>query len=806
MLVSYKWLQRYVDLSDVSPEEVAEQMTRSGIEVDSIERKDEEITKLQVGKVLACEKHPDADKLSVCQVNVGEENPVQIVCGAANVGADQYVLVSRVGGRLPGGMKIKRAKLRGVESEGMICSLQELGFDGKVIPKKYAEGIYNFPTAYTPGEDAVPLLGLDDVILELDLTPNRADALSMLGVAYEVAAIFDREVLIPETPIQATEASTEDMIDVTVDDTEDNPYYGATVIDSVTIEESPVWLQSALMMTGVRPLNNIVDITNYVLFEYGQPLHAFDLDQFGSTEVRVRRATEGETMKTLDDQERSLTAEYLVITNGQQPVALAGVMGGANSEVSHETGKILLEAALFNPVRIRQASRELGIRSDSSIRFEKGVDPNRVEAAAARAAGLIQDLAGGRVLLPEARIDAMNRDEQIIPISLAKINEVLGTSLQSEDVLDVFRRLQFHVNETEETFEVHVPTRRQDIHIQADLIEEVARIHGYDLIPTTLPNTATTPGKLTPEQQAKRKARRFLESAGLSEAVSYSLTTAKKEASLGFGSEASRVHVALPMSEERSALRTTLIPHLMDALSHNKNRNNYDVHLFELGSVFHTQEQVVTKQPDEMSFLSGAFMGSWFEHAWQGEQRPVDFFAVKGVIEGLFQELQIPAPELVTSEKDGFHPGRTAAVVVNGQALGFIAQLHPAVSKEWSMPEVYVFELNFDQLLSLSGGTMKYEPIPRFPSVERDIALVVSDEVQAGELERVIRQSGGPLLKQVSVFDLYAGEHLEPGKKSIAFSLKYLDPEKTLTDEDVQAVHEQVLAAVKEAYDAHLRQ
>lgn len=806
MLVSYKWLQRYVDLSDVSPEEVAEQMTRSGIEVESIERKDEDITKLQVGKVISCEKHPDADKLNVCQVDVGEEEPVQIVCGAANVGADQYVAVSRVGGRLPGGMKIKRAKLRGVVSEGMICSLQELGFEGKVIPKKYAEGIYNFPTAYTPGEDAIPLLGLDDTILELDLTPNRSDALSMLGVAYEVGAIFDKEVFIPETPIEATKESSEDLIQVKVDQVEDNPYYGATVIEQVRIEESPLWLQSALMMTGVRPLNNIVDITNYVLFEYGQPLHAFDLDQFGSTEVRVRRATEGETMKTLDDQERSLTPDYLVITNGDVPTALAGVMGGADSEVSNSTGRILLEAALFNPARIRFASREIGIRSDSSIRFEKGVDPNRVEAAAARAAGLIQDLAGGRVLLPEAKMDALERDEQIISITLTKINDVLGTSLSVSDVEDVFRRLKFNVEESGGTFEVHVPTRRLDIQIQADLIEEIARIHGYDLIPTTLPNTATTPGKLTPAQRAKRKTRRFLESAGLSEAVSYSLTTADKEAALGFGSEASRVNVALPMSEERSALRTTLVPHLIDALSHNKNRNNYDVHLFELGSVFHTHEAVVTKQPEEMTFLSAAFMGNWFEHAWQGEKRTVDFFAVKGVVEGIFNELQLDRPELISAEKEGFHPGRTATIVVNGQATGFIAQLHPAVSKEWSLPEVYVFELNFDQLLAMSGGTMKYEPIPRFPSIERDIALVVGDHVQAGELEQVIRKAGGELLKQVSVFDLYAGEHLEDGKKSIAFSLKYLDPEKTLTDEDVQKVHDQVLAAVKEAFDAKLRQ
>ncbi|ADH98894.1 phenylalanine--tRNA ligase subunit beta [Salisediminibacterium selenitireducens] len=806
MLVSYKWLKRYVNLDDVTPEEVAEQMTRSGIEVDSIEKKDAEITKLQVGKVLSCEKHPDADKLNVCQVDVGEEEPVQIVCGAANVGADQFVAVSRVGGRLPGGMKIKRAKLRGVVSEGMICSLQELGFEGKVIPKKYAEGIYNFPNEYTPGEDAVPLLGLDDTILELDLTPNRSDALSMLGVAYEVAAIFDRDVRIPETPIQATERSSESMINVHVANTADNPYYGATVIEDVTIEESPLWLQSALMMSGVRPLNNIVDITNYVLFEYGQPLHAFDLDQFGSSEVSVRRAYDNEVMKTLDDQERKLSPEHLVITNGTTPVALAGVMGGADSEVSDQTGRVLLEAAYFNPAVVRQASRELGIRSDSSIRFEKGVDPNRVEASAARAAGLIQDLAGGTVLLPEAKVDELNRDETVITITLEKINSVLGTSLIVSDVLDVMRKLKFDVTENGETFTVNVPTRRQDIAIQADIIEEVARIYGYDQIPTTLPNTATTPGKLTPAQEAKRKARRYLEGAGLSEAVSYSLTTKEKEEALGFTDAESRVRVSLPMSEDRSALRTTLVPHLVDALRHNKNRNNYDVHLFEIGSVFHTSEAVITKQPDEKTYLSAAFMGKWFDHAWQGEVTDVDFFAVKGVLEGLLSTLNVENVELSPIEKEGCHPGRTAAVHINGEEAGFIGQLHPAVAKDLSLPDVYVFELQFDRLMAVSGGTVKYEAIPRFPSVERDIALVVNRDIQAGEIERTIQEAGGSLLKQVNVFDLYEGEHLEAGKKSIAFSLRYLDPAKTLTEEDVQAVHDQVLKAVHDRHEATLRQ
>ncbi|SDN56664.1 phenylalanine--tRNA ligase subunit beta [Alkalicoccus daliensis] len=803
MLISYEWLKEYIDLSDVSPEELADKLTLHGVEVDAVTHLDAEISNLVVGEVISCEPHPDADKLKICEVNIGEEENVQIVCGAANVAQGQFVPVAKVGGRLPGGVKIKRAKLRGQVSEGMICSLQELGFEGKVVPKKYSEGIYAFPEEVIPGMDAVEVLGLRDTVLELDLTPNRSDCLSLLGVAYEAGAILDREVHVPEPKIVPAKEAAEDYVKVTVEAKDANPYYGATMIRDIHISESPLWLQTALMAAGVRPLNNVVDITNYVLLEYGQPLHAFDFDRFGSNEVVVRRAREEESMTTLDGEERTLSSSHLVITNGQAPTALAGVMGGATSEVEDDSVNILLEAAYFDPAVVRQAQRDLGIRSDSSIRFEKGVDPNRVVKAGERAASLIQQLAGGSVLSQPVEYDELNREEKELDITLDRINHSLGTSLSEEDTMNILERLKFDATVKNGTFSINVPTRRQDISIEPDIVEEVARLFGYDNIPVTLPNTPSTKGGLTAAQKQKRSVRRYLESCGLHEAVSYSLTTPQKEAAFEALS-APRVHVALPMSEERSSLRTTLLPHLLDALSHNRNRNLYNVSLYEIGSVFHTDADIVTEQPEEKTYLAGAFTGLWEEHAWQGEKKQVDFFVVKGILEGLLAELKADVA-FEKAEQQGMHPGRTANVLVNGEVAGIIGQLHPVTAKEWSLPEVYVFELNLAGLLGKQEDVMRYQAIPRYPAIERDIALVVDKSVSAGTLERVIRENGGNLLADVRLFDLYEGEHVASDKKSVAFSLRYLDREKTLTDEDVAAVHEQVLEGLREETGAVLR-
>ncbi|ADC48708.1 phenylalanyl-tRNA synthetase subunit beta [Alkalihalophilus pseudofirmus OF4] len=807
MLVSYKWLQDYVKVDDVTPKEIAEKMTRGGIEIDFVHELNQGVRGVVVGYVRSCEQHPNADKLNVCQVDIGEEEPVQIVCGAKNIAAGQYVAVAKVGAVLPGNFKIKKAKLRGEASHGMICSLQELGIESKLVHKDFAEGIYVFKEEVEVGADALALLNLDDTVLELDLTPNRSDCLNMLGVAYEVAALYDREVELPAVSLQTNDEHASDYIDVNVENTDDNPYYGAAIIKDVKVGPSPLWLQNRLTAAGIRPISNVVDITNYVLLEYGQPLHAFDYDKFGSKEVVVRRAREGEKMITLDEAERALSTDHLLITNGEKPMAIAGVMGGQTSEVSDETTTILLEAAYFNPAAVRKASRDLGLRSDSSARFEKGVDPSRVKAAGERAAALIAELCDGTIVSGVVESDQLNREEVQVHLNLPRMNNRLGTDISKADVEGIFNRLQFTYEDQGETLVISAPTRRGDIQIEEDLFEEVARLYGYDTIPTTLPVGATTQGALTPYQAKRRRVRRYLESVGLTQAITYSLTSPKKAE--GFAEESpaeTAVRLAMPMSEDRSTMRTSLIPHLFDVLTYNLNRKNQDLHLYEVGSIFTSEEKVLTSQPVEREMVAAAFTGLWLEHPWQGEKKPVDFFVVKGIVEGLFAEFGLEDQvSFKQAKRPKMHPGRTAVIMLNDVEAGFIGQVHPSTEKEEDLRETYVFQLDLEMLLNVDVEDVVYQGLPRFPSIQRDIALVVNSEVQAGEVEKLISQTGGSLLRSVQLFDLYQGEHMEEGKKSLAFSLTYLDPEKTLTDEDVTLVHEKVLEELQAQIGASLR-
>jgi phenylalanyl-tRNA synthetase beta chain len=803
MFVSYKWLENYVDLSGVTPEDLAERITRSGIEVEGVERIGAEIKNVVVGHVLECEQHPDADKLNICQVEVGEEEPVQIICGAPNVAKGQKVAVAKVGAVLPGNFKIKKAKLRGEASHGMICSLQELGVEGKLVPKEHAEGIYVFPDDAEVGRDAVELLNLDDAILELGLTPNRSDCLSMLGVAYEVAAILDREVKLPEVKQTEGKEKASDYVTVNVEAKEDNPLYGAKIIKNVKIGPSPIWMQNALIAAGIRPHNNVVDITNYILLEYGQPLHAFDYDRLGSKEILVRRAKDGETFVTLDDAERTLSSSQLVITNGEEPVALAGVMGGANSEVQNDTTTVLLEAAYFTGAIVRGASKDHGLRSEASTRYEKGVDPDRVLKAGERAAELMAEYAGGEVLEGTVLFDELNIEPAVVEITLEKINSSLGTSISIEEVEGIFRRLQFEVNVDGTTFTVTAPTRRGDITIQEDLLEEVARLFGYDNLPLTLPKGESTPGGLNTHQLKRRTVRRYLEGAGLLQAVTYSLTNDEKATKYALDVK-EPVRLLMPMSEERSNLRLSIIPQLLEVVAYNKARQNDSLGFYEVGSVF--LKQSGEELPSEEEHIAGALTGLWHTHAWQGEKKAVDFYVAKGILEGLFEEIGVTeGVSYRQASIDGLHPGRTAEILLDDAVIGFVGAIHPEVEKDLDLNETYVFELKAKPVFHYEKPALSYSPIPRHPSITRDIALVVDVDVKAGELKSVIKEAGGKLLKEVSVFDLYEGEHMEPGKKSLAFSLKYFDPAKTLTDEEVVKVHDGVLAAVKENAGAELR-
>ncbi|KOF11735.1 phenylalanyl-tRNA synthase subunit beta [Planococcus glaciei] len=792
MLVSIKWLKDYIDTQGLAPADLGEKITRSGIEVDAVIDRSHGMTNVVVGYVESCVKHPEADKLSICQVNVGEET-TQIICGAPNIAAGQKVIVARPGASLPGGMKIKKAKLRGEESNGMICSLQELGIEGKLVPKVYAEGIYVLPEDAEVGSDVIANFDLDDTVLELGLTPNRADAMSMLGVAYEVGAILSEDVKLPESSYTEAADSAESMLTLNVDAPEANPLYVAKVIRNIEVKESPMWLQQRLMAAGVRPHNNVVDVTNYVLMEYGQPLHAFDYDSLKTGNITVRQAKEGEKITTLDDTERTLSAHNLVITNGEEPVALAGVMGGANSEVSDSTTTIVIESAYFASGSIRQTSKDHGLRSDASSRYEKGVDPNRVIPAAERAASLIAELAGGEVLAGSLVFDQLDREEKIVKVSPDFINTRLGMKIPFEDMMEILSRLKFNTDAINGQLVISVPTRRQDIQIEEDVVEEIARLYGYDEIPATLPVTEAAPGGLTPYQEKRRIVRKVLEGAGLLQATTYSLTSEKSATQFAL-TETETTKLLMPMSEERSTLRQSLLPHLLESVSYNTARRMDSVALYETGAVFLKADDELLNEEEHLAI---AMTGLWLDHSWQGEKKEVDFFVLKGIVEGLAKRLGVELA-FERGQMDGLHPGRTAFIMLNGNRIGVIGQLHPTEQKARDLKNTVVMELNLSALLEVQLDALVYTPVPRYPSISRDVALVLSKIVEAGTIEAVIRNAGGKLLKDVRVFDLYEGDKMEEGKKSVAFSLTYFDPEKTLTDEEVTNAHEKVLSALTE--------
>ncbi|HDG8752264.1 TPA: phenylalanine--tRNA ligase subunit beta [Staphylococcus aureus] len=794
MLISNEWLKEYVTIDD-SVSNLAERITRTGIEVDDLIDYTKDIKNLVVGFVKSKEKHPDADKLNVCQVDIGEDEPVQIVCGAPNVDAGQYVIVAKVGGRLPGGIKIKRAKLRGERSEGMICSLQEIGISSNYIPKSFESGIYVFSESQVPGTDALQALYLNDQVMEFDLTPNRADALSMIGTAYEVAALYNTKMTKPETTSNELELSANDELTVTIENEDKVPYYSARVVHDVTIEPSPIWMQARLIKAGIRPINNVVDISNYVLLEYGQPLHMFDQDAIGSQQIVVRQANEGEKMTTLDDTERELLTSDIVITNGQTPIALAGVMGGDFSEVKEHTSNIVIEGAIFDSVSIRHTSRRLNLRSESSSRFEKGIATEFVDEAVDRACYLLQTYANGKVL--KDRVSSGELGAFITPIEITadKINRTIGFDLSQNDIVTIFNQLGFDTEINDDVITVQVPSRRKDITIKEDLIEEVARIYGYDDIPSTLPVfEKVTSGQLTDRQYKTRMVKEVLEGAGLDQAITYSLVS-KEDATAFAMQQRQTIDLLMPMSEAHASLRQSLLPHLIEAASYNVARKNKDVKLFEIGNVFFANGE--GELPDQVEYLSGILTGDYVVNQWQGKKETVDFYLAKGVVDRVSEKLNLEF-SYRRADIDGLHPGRTAEILLENKVVGFIGELHPTLAAENDLKRTYVFELNFDALMAVSVGYINYQPIPRFPGMSRDIALEVDQNIPAADLLSTIHAHGGNILKDTLVFDVYQGEHLEKGKKSIAIRLNYLDTEETLTDERVSKVQAEIEAALIE--------
>lgn len=805
MKVSYQWLKEYLDI-DVEPHELAEKIARTSVDINDVYSLSDGLKKIVVGDVITCEPHPDSDHLHVCQVDVGEDEPIQIVCGAPNVAVGEKVIVALHGARIGDNVKIKRGKIRGVQSNGMLCALQELGFSDKIAPKDYDDGIYLLPADAKPGESVFPYLGMDDVIIDTDVTPNRGDMLSIYGNVNDIAAFYGlkphfKEVAVKEEASQATS----DLLSAQVTDPKLAPTYKLRVVDGVTVADSPLWLQIKLWNSGVRPVNNVVDVTNYVLLKYGQPLHSYDYDQLPGHDFGVRHAQADEKFTTLDGDEQTLKESDIVVTAAGQPVALAGTMGGQGTAVSASTKTVALEAAIFDPIMVRKQARRLDLHSESSMRFERGINPATVETALDEAAELISELAGGQVTTGIVTASEKPAEDKQITLSLAKINHVLGTELSQDEVSDIFNRLAFPVDVVDDDqLTVTVPSRRWDIFVAADLYEEIARIYGYDNLPATLPVMTRNHGGLTPRQKFLRASRHEMEGMGLTQAISYSLTTEDKAKQFQIEPLAEPMKLDFPMSSDHVATRMSLISGLLIDVAYNVARNVNNVALYEAGRVFLPKG---SERPEEQEHLAGAITGQLLANSWHKQDQPVDFFQIKGIVERYLHNLGLAGTITyrATQGRAEMHPGRTADIYVDDQLVGFVGQVHPRTAKDYKVPATYVFELNLEALLAADKVANEYHPISKYPAITRDIALLVDRNVTNADVVAVIEKRAGAFLKKVHLFDVYSGLHLPKGKKSLAYTLTYQDDHDTLIEDQVNKAFAKVTQALEDELAAEIR-
>ncbi|GAB6273201.1 MAG: phenylalanine--tRNA ligase subunit beta [Peptococcaceae bacterium] len=819
MRVSWQWLNEYVNIP-VGPEELAEKLTLTGLSVAGIHYIGKEIERVVTGKIQKIDAHPKADKLIICLVDTGQETLGQIVTGAPNVKEGQVVPVALEGARLAGGMVIKPAKFRGVVSQGMLCSGGELGLTTDIIPADQAHGILVFPPGTPSGQEVKTLLGLDDVILELEVTPNRGDCLSMLGVAREVAAIFKQplRLQIPEVNPQPNEIK--EYVQVEIKDVALCSRYVARLFKQVKVAPSPLWIQNRLRAGGVRPINNIVDLTNYVMLEMGQPLHAFDYACLKEGKIVVRKAKEGEELVSLDGVTRTLNPGMLVIADAKEPVALAGVMGGLNTEVTPETNTVLLEAACFHPQTIRRTSQILNLRSESSNRFEKGVDIEGCALSAHRAAQLIQHIQAGEVVA--GIIDQYPKpfSPRTILLKTERVNFLLGVKIPAEEGEDILSRLNFQVQRQLDEpsgqssyLIVKTPSYRPDIEREIDLVEEVARLYGYNQIPATLPFGTTTKGRRVGEQEIHAKIKEVLMSCGLNEVVTFSFINPAVFDLFDLSPESpyrNTIKLQNPLHKEQVALRTTLLPGLMEVIQRNFNRRVTNGAIFEIGRVFYPDSNgrigFQTALPEERIMLAAAGTGKTL-NGWHQPAIAIDFYYFKGVLETLLAVLGLTEISFVPFKREpGFHPGRTAQVMVNGNQMGLVGELHPNVLENYNLPvPVVAFSVDLTKLASLSGKNKTYTPLPHFPGINRDIAIMLPEGIPAEEVCGLIRKTGGNLLRNFCLFDVYQGEQIKKGYRSLAFTLNFQADDRTLTDNEVAVNVKTIAAALKEKLGAELR-
>ncbi|MBE0416935.1 MAG: phenylalanine--tRNA ligase subunit beta [Coriobacteriia bacterium] len=805
MHVSMKWLKELVDV-DLTVEELVDRLDMTGTAVESVRSVGEGMEGIVVGSVLVKEPHPDADKLSYCSVDVGAGEPLRIVCGATNFEAGDRVPVACVGATLPGGFTIKKTKLRGAVSEGMMCSAPELGLGGD------AGGLLVLPPDTPVGMAFGEYLGQADTIIELEVTPNRPDCLSIAGVAREVAAITGKQATVPASVPAESGAPAHRAVSVEIADPDLCPRYTARLIRGVKIGPSPEWLTERVTASGARPVSNIVDITNLVMFELGQPLHAFDAATLavrdGVAAVTVRRARNGERLTTLDGQERVLDSEMLVIADDSGAIALAGVMGGENTEVSGQTVDILLESACFEPTSTSRTSRSLGLISEASTRFERGVDPEGCVRAADRAAALMAEIAGGTVAPGVVDVYPMPAAPRELELRVSRMNAILGTDISATEAGRILAALGLGVETYNDgdTLRITVPTFRPDLEREIDFVEEVVRVWGMERVPVTLPAGRGRIGRLTAHQRWMRRIDATMRAAGLNETMTYSFVDS---ADLGrvrmtVPDDGLLVELVNPMSEEQAVMRTSLLPGLLRSVSYNQRRGVPDVHLYEIGTVFSTSPG--RKLPREHGAVGGVMAGLWSRPGWTGDDHPLDFFDGKGVIEALAEDLSPRHFQVRPADLPWLQPGRSAEVLLDSKVAGWLGEVHPSVAAAFEADApVVAFELDVEVLLSTARAVRTYTEVPRHPAVTLDVALVVDESVSVERVEQAIRKAGGVLLDTVRLFDVYRGLGVPEGSKSLAWALSYRVPDRTLTDEEVRPVHEKLLRKVCGAVGAELR-
>ena len=799
MDTALSWVKAYVPDLDVTPSEYTDAMTLTGTKVEGYKELDKNLEKIVVGEILSIEKHPDANKLIICQVDVGNEK-IQIVTGAPNVSVGDKVPVVLDGGKVAGGhdggplpengIKIKKGKLRGVESFGMMCSIDELGQDKNYFPGAPESGIYILPKDSKVGSDAIELLGLRDTVFEYEITSNRVDCYGVIGIAREAAATFKKKFVLPKVNETGNSENVADYLSVEVKDNELCKRYVARVVKNIKLAPSPAWMQERLRAVGIRPINNIVDITNYVMAEYGQPMHAFDYDLLEGHKIVVDRAKDGEEFETLDGVVRKLDKDILMINDAKKAVAIAGIMGGENSKITDDVSTMVFECATFDGTNIRLSSKRLGLRTDSSGKFEKGLDPNNAYDAMMRACSLVEELGAGEVVGGCVDIYPVKVVESRVKFEPDRINKLLGTDISKEDMLEIFDRIELKYDK--ETDEIVAPTFRQDIHFMADLAEEVARFFGYDKIPTTLPKSSATIGGINLKLEIEEIAREVAKFLGFSEAMNYSFESAKVFDKLNLSKDShyrKAIEISNPLGEDFRMMRTQAVNGILNSLSTNYNRRNKDVKLYELANVYRPKTLPLTELPDERMQFALGFYGAG------------DFFVMKGVVEEFFERVGLK--EKVTYEphcdRPFLHPGRRADIIYCGKTLGYLGEVHPEVAQNYKLGEkTYIAVLDMPALIPFTSFDIKYTGIAKYPAMTRDISMVVPKEILAGQIEEVIEKFGGDSLESYALFDIYEGDQIQEGFKSMAYTITFRRKERTLEEKEVVTAMDAIVNALKE--------